>query len=210
MDERLQRYLDGELEASSLPPAVREEAESWEALLADVRESGAASAPVGLESRVLGSLADPAVRPGWRRFVEWLIRPRPVRLPPLGGVAAVVAVVMLFILGSTGRDGSPDRVAGFGQAEVVYVQFLFHAPDASSVAIAGDFTDWSPSVSMEDPDGDGIWMARVPLEPGVSEYMFLIDGTRWMTDPNAQRYKNDGYGHTNAVLAVPASATAGL
>jgi 1,4-alpha-glucan branching enzyme len=78
------------------------------------------------------------------------------------------------------------------------------------VAIAGDFTDWAPNLGMDDSDGDGIWTVRVPMKPGVHEYMFLIDGTRWVTDPNAERYEQDGYGHSNAILAVPHVRTAGL
>jgi len=45
----------------------------------------------------------------------------------------------------------------------------------------------------------------VPVRPGVHGYMFLIDGTKWQTDPRADRYQEDGFGNRNAVLAVASS-----
>ncbi len=53
----------------------------------------------------------------------------------------------------------------------------------------------------------GIWTGRIPITPGLHEYMFVIDGTDWVTDPRAQRYSDDGFGNRNAILAVthPAS-----
>jgi 1,4-alpha-glucan branching enzyme len=89
---------------------------------------------------------------------------------------------------------------------VVYVQFLLEAPSATSVAVAGDFSDWEPAFALQDPDGDGVWSARVPVQPGVHAYMFLVDDTSWQTDPNAGRYQDDGFGNRNAVLAVGASS----
>ena len=85
------------------------------------------------------------------------------------------------------------------------MQFVLEAPTATSVAVAGDFSGWEPSFALEDLDGDGVWSGRVPVEPGVYTYMFLIDGTQWQTDPRANRYQDDGFGSRNAVLAVGAS-----
>ncbi len=93
--------------------------------------------------------------------------------------------------------------AGPAARATVYVQFMVQAPGASSVAVAGDFTEWSPQLALEDADGDGVWTGRVPLRPGVHEYMFVVDGSEWMTDPNADRYADDGFGNRNAVLVVP-------
>jgi hypothetical protein len=47
-----------------------------------------------------------------------------------------------------------------------------------------------------------VWTGRVPLQPGVHQYMFVIDGTEWVTDPGAERWSDDGFGNRNAVLAV--------
>ena len=209
--EDVQRLLDGELNEEQVPEEVLDEVRSWSALLADVRAAGAEGAPVGLETRVMASIRAGSPLPWWQRIASWWVHPQPVRFPPLAGLAVAAAAVLLFVLGPFGGDGA-DRVAGFGPDEerTVYVQFLLRAPEASSVAIAGDFTDWAPNLGMDDSDGDGIWTIRVRMKPGVHEYMFLIDGSRWVTDPNAERYEQDGYGHSNAILAVPHVRTAGL
>ena len=210
IDEDIQRFLDGELNEESLPAEARDEARSWTALLADVQSAGSREAPVGLESRVMASIRARVRVPWWKRIAIWWTHPQPVRLSPVAGLAIAAAVVLLFVFGPFDRSSPTDQVAGFGPTRTVYVQFLLRAPEASSVAIAGDFTDWAPNLGMDDSDGDGVWTVRIPMEPGVHEYMFLIDGARWVTDPNAERYEQDGYGNSNAVLAIPAVWTTGL
>ena len=73
--------------------------------------------------------------------------------------------------------------------------------------VGGDFDAWNGSYTLEDPDGDGVWTGRVPVEPGLHSYMFLLDGNEWVTDPRASRYNDDGFGNRNAVLAVAAPTT---
>ena len=145
-----------------------------------------------------------------RRAWAWLVRPAPVRVSPLavGLVTAGLALVLLLPgRGAPPAGAGPDPVAG-GPADgaVVYVQFVLEAPGATTVAVAGDFSDWEPSFMLDDPDGDGIWTGRVPVRPGVHTYMFLVDEAQWRTDPNADRYRDDGFGNRNAVLAVTAGA----
>jgi 1,4-alpha-glucan branching enzyme len=90
----------------------------------------------------------------------------------------------------------------------VYVELQLRAPDAASVSVAGDFTNWKPTIALSDPDGDGVWTGLVPMGPGVHQYMFVVDGTEWVTDPGAERHVDDGFGHRNAVVAVTAPAGA--
>jgi len=42
----------------------------------------------------------------------------------------------------------------------------------------------------------------VPLPPGNYEYVFVVDGERWVADPRAARYRPDGFGNNNAMLTV--------
>jgi 1,4-alpha-glucan branching enzyme len=98
-------------------------------------------------------------------------------------------------------------MGGDVEAAVVYVQFMLDAPGAQSVAVGGDFDAWGGTHTLEDPDGDGVWTGRVPVGPGLHTYMFLVDGSQWVTDPRASHYSDDGFGNRNAVLAVAAPAT---
>jgi 1,4-alpha-glucan branching enzyme len=117
-------------------------------------------------------------------------------------VVTAAALVLTVLPWTLQRSPVVSPPTGGDAAAVVYVQFTLQAPGARSVAVSGDFNQWAADATMEDADGDGVWTVRVALEPGLHEYMFVIDGDRWVTDPQAQRYADDGFGNRNAVLAV--------
>jgi 1,4-alpha-glucan branching enzyme len=119
---------------------------------------------------------------------------------------AAAAVASVFLLPRPEAPPVP-AAAGTTASPVVYVQFVLDAPGARSVSVGGDFDGWNGSFALEDPDGDGVWTGRAPVEPGLHSYMFLLDGSRWVTDPEASRYNDDGFGNRNAVLAVAAPTT---
>jgi len=200
MKDDLHLHLDGEMPIDRLEETSQEEAEAWERLLGAYRtELPPHAPPPWLETRVMAEI-EALPEPGLgRRLGRWLTNPRPVRVSPLlVGITSAAVVAALLI----GRQVPPVSVPG--EDVVVYVQFALDAPGASSVAVAGDFDGWAGSHTLEDLDGDGIWTARVPIQPGVHAYMFLVDESTWMTDPRAQRYAEDGFGNRNAILAVAA------
>jgi len=208
IDPRLQAYLDGELRLEDLPAALRERAGEWDRLLGEVARSAPAGAPLGFDRQVMEAIRSeirgevPAEsdgrtsRPAW---LEWAIRPRSVRVSPIAALAMAAALALVVIRPWNGTDAAGPEVGVDGR---VFVQFVVEAEGARSVQLAGDFSDWQPLVELADPDGDGIWSGRVPLEPGVHEYMFVIDGTEWMADPNAAGSRDDGFGRKNSLLAV--------
>ncbi len=201
MRKELQAYLDGEISLSQLPAELRSEAERWDRLLAETRELGPQGAPAGLEDRVVRALPARRRRPTWRRAAAWAVRPRSVRISPLAGLAAAAALAFLLIWprgDSTAPEGIPTA-----ETPTIFVQFVLEAPGAQSVALAGDFNGWTPQLLLGDPDSDGVWTGRVALKPGVHQYMFVIDGSQWETDPKADRYVDDGFGNRNAVLVIP-------
>ncbi len=90
-------------------------------------------------------------------------------------------------------------------AEVVMVRFSMIAPMARSVSVAGDFNDWDAGrINLQDARGDGRWQALVPMEPGVYQYMFLIDGKLWVADPQAVERLDDGFGQQNSLMRIVA------
>lgn len=73
------------------------------------------------------------------------------------------------------------------------VIFHFYAPDAHVVYLAGSFNNWgnnrdglvsNPRFAMRGPTSNGMWEARMRLSPGAYAYQFVIDGDRWVRDPN--------------------------
>jgi len=79
--------------------------------------------------------------------------------------------------------------------------FAFNAPDALSVQLVGDFTQWQERPIPLRRDSDGIWRVRVPLEPGTYHYRFLVDG-QWRDDPECTLRVPNPYGSENAVRQV--------
>jgi len=203
MKDDLHSHLDGETPVDKLDSEARKEAEAWDLLFGAFQaEMPSSPAPPWLETRVMAEIEALPETGLARRLVRWLTAPRPMRVSPLlVGLSAAAIVAALVV----GRTSVPSM--GPGQEAVIYVQFALDAPGARSVAVAGDFDGWMGSHTLEDVDGDGIWTGRVPLQPGVHAYMFLVDESTWMTDPRAQRYAEDGFGNRNAILAVATPST---
>jgi hypothetical protein len=138
-----------------------------------------------------------------RRSIRWLGRPVTVRLRPAWtlALAAGLAAILLLPFG----PGGP--VPGVTQG---VAKFVGHFPGARSVEVVGSFNDWSRgALALNDDDHDGIWHADAVLPAGQHEYMFVVDGERWVPDPLAGRYVDDGFGEgqQNSLLIVrPAAA----
>ena len=109
--------------------------------------------------------------------------------------AGLVAVLLL-----PWSNGGPTPGVAQGIAS-----FVGHFPGARSVEVVGSFNDWSRgTLHLNDDNGDGIWHAKAVLPAGQHEYMFVVDGERWVSDPLAGRYVDDGFGagQQNSVLIV--------
>jgi hypothetical protein len=48
----------------------------------------------------------------------------------------------------------------------------------------------------------GLWTVTLPLALGSYEYLFVVDGQRWIADPGAHAQVDDGFGQTNSVIVV--------
>jgi len=67
--------------------------------------------------------------------------------------------------------------------------------------VVGTFNGWDPKAHpLEGPDRDGVWSLRLLLPPGRYRYMFVLDGSRWVTDPDAGASEDDGFGGRNNLL----------
>jgi glycosidase len=91
-----------------------------------------------------------------------------------------------------------------------YEQEFKYKPDAppKSVAVAGDFNGWSKDATPMTRGGDGVWAATVKLTEGVHLYKFVVDGDRWVNDPNADKALevDDGHGGKNSGVLIGAAA----
>jgi anti-sigma factor RsiW len=104
---------------------------------------------------------------------------------------------------STGQDPVPVAAVDTpDSAATVLVRLVLIAPDAETVSVAGDFNGWDPGRSPLERGDSGVWTALVPLEEGRYQYMFFVDGQRWVADPLAAESSSDGFGAQNSVIDV--------
>lgn len=82
------------------------------------------------------------------------------------------------------------------------VRFVFVHPTAHTVAVAGSFNQWSASSHTLARDARGRWVATITMPPGDHTFMFVVDGTQWLTPPAAEDYVDDGFGARNGVVVV--------
>jgi len=201
IDLRLHEALDGERGPGELPADLGEAY----ARLISAAQLLAATPPASVAARVMAAIRQPPVpvqtEGPMRRLVRWLARPRAVtvRLRPAWTLALAVGLAAILSL---------PFVAGFGRtpgaAEGV-ANFVGHFPGARSVEVVGSFNNWSRgTLHLSDHDHDGVWRGGTVLPAGQHEYMFVVDGERWVPDPLAGRYVDDGFGagQQNSLLIV--------
>ncbi len=83
------------------------------------------------------------------------------------------------------------------------VHFIFYDRRARQVAVVGDFNDWNPAAAPMQNSKPWQWRATLPQPaPGRYHYKFLIDGERWMDDPENAEKEADGFGGVSGVLVV--------
>jgi hypothetical protein len=195
----VKRLLDGELMFADLPPELRAEAEQalrWVAAL----DRTPVVLSARLDERVMAQVRRHAQSPAGRVW-RWLVGSREIDIrlhvrPWALGVAAAAAVALVVLrpgLRTAPRGGAPT-----------YVRFIFYAPGARTVSVAGTFNQWNPAAAPLVPTtSPGVWTTTVALPLGQHQYAFVVDGMRWVPDPAAPTV-DDGFGQRNSVVAVAA------
>lgn len=154
-------------------------------------------------------------RPAHARDWRWLVRTRTLSLSPIGTfalAAGLVGVGVLVGLYTTNRDGQrmagqPSVAAAPAQLPVHdtvrVIKFVLVAPQASHVALVGDFNRWDTDATpMLRTRTGGTWSVTLPLREGRHLYAFVVDGKQWVADPSAPLAPVDGYGVPNSVVVV--------
>ncbi len=207
--ERLNRFLDGELDPEERNALLRELEEDPELrgrylelhdAVRTAELSEAPPPPPGLAAEILRRL--PERRPSLpQRLRAFLFGERVLRwnLAAAGAALALLVAVAVSVMQfaaprTTGQASMPGRT--------ITVQFRFFAPQASSVAVAGEFNRWRPEATALRKQNGGTWVADIRLQPGTYVYMFVVDGSTWVPDPDADAYRDDGFGYRNSVKQV--------
>lgn len=207
MNRRIQQALDGELPVAQLSAAEREELAAAEQAIAhallQVPDPGPLPDVTGAVMWRIAHAPEVATSSSWPRqlagLLRWLWQPHQVQLRPIMAVA--MAVVLLAgslavarLQFGAGRSGTGAQLAN------QLVQFRLGVEGVSEVVLVGDFGGWNVRYPMEQV-APGVWSTAVPLEPGVYDYAFVVDGETWVLDPLAPAV-SDGFGGANSRLSV--------
>ncbi len=203
LDTDMTKQIDEHLKSC---PTCNKEYQSLKEIVASLNSLSTQSAPEDFTRSIMAKISQKEIqiRSSWMDRLK-----RQVSIPQLSfrlvGAAAITAIFVFlaftFLFNFSGLPGQPSQNEAVAQQ--VEVTFTISGIKANQIAVAGDFNSWNTSANqLEDPDGDGIWTGKMQLEPGRYEYMLVVDDGKWVTDPNAKVYADDGFGSKNAVLFI--------
>lgn len=121
----------------------------------------------------------------------------------IGRASWTTVLVIMLLHGLWACAQPPVMKAGVPRPQAGAVRFTLLAPGAQQVFLVGSFNGWAKHATpMKVVDGSSLWSVDVPLSEGEHTFMYVIDGVRWMTPPQAEEFVTDGFGHTNGVVIV--------
>ena len=201
MHDDVKRLLDGEITLADLPSELQAEGAAALRLVAAVDRTPVTFG-ADFDARVMARVRQHAASPA-RRAWRWVTEPRDthVRVRPWILMPALAAAAALILLLARPAAQQPI-VSTAALPESVPVQFVLYAPTAHHVAVAGSFNQWDAAATpLVRSDGSGLWIVTLTLPVGQHQYTFVVDGTRWVPDPQAP-VVDDGFGRRNSVVAV--------
>ncbi len=98
-------------------------------------------------------------------------------------------------------DGAGAKKANMNTVKGEIQNFSYVAPNALSVQLVGDFTNWQEWPINLRKGPNGVWRAAIRLWRGTYYYRFLVDG-QWRDDPECPLYVPNPFGCQNAVRQV--------
>jgi len=74
---------------------------------------------------------------------------------------------------------------------------------ADSAVLAGEFNEWSQKDTPMKKLKDGSFSVTVSLKSGYTyRFRYVLDGSVWVNDPEADSYAENEYGEENSVIVV--------
>jgi len=130
--------------------------------------------------------------------------PRIQKIVPLAAAAVLVIALSGIFFRFAFSSSSPEDERVHRNGNYIEISFTLTAPEAESVQLVGDFTEWGASkIHLTDDDKDGVWEAQVNLKKGnVYSYNFIIDGEKWIADPNSLLQIEDGFGGESSLISL--------
>ena len=208
------RLIIGDESLDSANPEMDPELAALANALADDRAAlldlGLPEPPSGFAERVLARAPRPIRTWTWRALAA----------------AAVVAFVLGGAVGSLVDTATPVDIAPLtilqdceapvpaaepkvatarstGTTRHTSVRFVYVGEPGQTVQVVGGFNAWGEQrIALSPTAVAGVYQTTIDLPKGEHEYMFVIDGDRFIADPLADRTRSDGFGRRNSVLMI--------
>ncbi|GAB4117581.1 MAG: hypothetical protein Kow00103_14370 [Candidatus Caldatribacteriota bacterium] len=186
-------------------PHCQQEYQRLQKLISSLRSLTPQQASADFTDKVMAKIAQEKIEINpsfWKEIKRKIAVPLP-SLPSFRIIGVSAALLVVFLFFAFNFIFKPGELTPLCSAEVEFSLRVADNQKIQTIAIAGDFNNWNPQANiLQDSDGDGIWTTTLKLPPGRYEYMFVLNGEKWLPDPNALRYVKDGFGNRNAILEV--------
>ncbi|MDI6641682.1 MAG: diguanylate cyclase, partial [Elusimicrobiota bacterium] len=97
------------------------------------------------------------------------------------------------------KEFGGNRIAIWKEVEFNYKEDT----KITQVNCVGDFNRWNKNLGLMKYNSEtNKWQIKLRLKPGKYRYKFLIDGTKWIADPQAAEFTGDGFGGECSVITV--------
>jgi len=105
------------------------------------------------------------------------------------------------------KEFGGNKIVYFKPVEVSYQPITGGTAEViKKVACVGDFNRWNKKFGMMKYSQSGEskkWNVVLNLKPGRYRYKFLINGTKWISDPKSTEFVEDGFSGQCSILTVP-------
>ena len=81
------------------------------------------------------------------------------------------------------------------------VRFEIEHPDATSVALLGDFNEWDRFANPMKQQSNGRWRAELNIDGGSYHFRYLVNDEIWLNDDDAPQVENP-FGSDDSVLEI--------
>jgi 1,4-alpha-glucan branching enzyme len=100
------------------------------------------------------------------------------------------------------EKGAKKRTTRSAKPRAKACSFQLTAPEADTIAIAGDFNSWDTQANPLKKDKAGVWKVTLRLQPGSYQYKFVVNGAEWREDPANPDKVLSSLGTFNSVCEV--------
>jgi hypothetical protein len=180
----------------------RRDYEQWCGIARKLEDAPAPLVPPALYSNVLRAIGAQKGNGRIMRFpLQWKMLPYGIASAALLLIAAISFVIVQPRIDRRHMAVITPESPAAPVTEVM-THFEISLTDARRVALVGDFNAWNRERHLLVKKDADTWEIDLPIPKGCYQYLFLVDGEQWETDPSRAQHVPDGFGGLNTVIEL--------